>query len=278
MIMKKFILFLLFLLFMSPSFCEVEFEINERGYLSTETLIQQFGEEILEKNSLPSKVIFELSAQNNTINQDMRNIYYENKIEIFSETLDYAQNEEEMKAVLSHKIAAIADNYSDYKTIQEDDDWTFSMDEPNRTYGIGKNYSFERLKAGKKDFEIDMKGVDLMVCAGINPLSFISVLYQVKMNVVSPTLKENALNRMVAIYDYINYNFPSIIEKGYSSDFYEKAFSEINKVISSRSKEESLKISKKQEKIRTKKINAAKRAQKYHNSWNTSYCVLKIFK
>lgn len=264
-----FIFLLLFGIFnFLPAPCEVVLEIRENGYESPSAKISRFGEEILKSTNMPSDVIFEISDSNINLGVDMYNIFYLNKIQIFYETFDYAKNDEELKAILSHKIATIVNNYNTYKFQQEDDGWTFSED--RQTYSIenGKNYSFERLQVRKKDFEADLSAVDIMVKTDINPLTLISVLYHVKSRVQSPLLKQNATLRAVKIYDYLNYNFPTIIKNGYNSEDYNCALEDIEKIILMRDESKKAKILDEQRKIKAERI---KRSRRPDAKWHVPY-------
>ena len=116
-----------------------------------------------------------------------------------------------------------------------------------------------------------------MVKAGYNPLAMISVLNKICGNYVDIiSTHPSGEKRLMNIYDYISYNYPEWIKKGYSTDSYKKANALIKLNVEERnaSKRLTKKYEKEQEKLKKEKIKRAKKMLKANNGWNSAYNTL----
>ena len=122
-----------------------------------------------------------------------------------------------------------------------------------------------------------MTGVDLMVKAGYNPLAMISVLNKICGNYIDILQTHpSGEKRLLNVYEYVEYNNPNAIKKGFKSDSYEKSLIVINQTVEKRKNSERLtkKYVKKQEKLLKKKEKRAKKMQNKSTIWDGYYTTL----
>ena len=134
-------------------------------------------------------------------------------------------------------------------------------------------YSYEKLNKDKVDLAADRTAVDFLIQNGNNPLALISV-YGTYLDYD----EDGAVEHIMNVYDYINYNFPEKLKQGYPTESYKKAMTKVNQKLNSRTETEKQKVQQEQAKINEKKLKQANSAFKGMNPWNSSYTTLLLHK
>ena len=128
------------------------------------------------------------------------------------------------------------------------------------------------------EFEADISGVDMMQKASYNPLAMISLLNKISGNYLDIFESHpSGEKRLMNVYNYIEYNYPNYITKGYKSDSYTKALDVITPNVEKRkaSKRLTNKYEKQQKKLLTKKEKRLKKMQGTSTVWDGYYTTLQ---
>lgn len=238
--------------------------------------INTVGANILAKNKLPAKIMFKLS-EDETVNA-YANINKE--IYLQKGLLQYVESDDELAAVISHEVGHIVNAHIQKQGIISAlvSYFTSKVTNEKTKAGVDTVNQLSMLKLSRTDeYESDLTGVDLMIVAGYNPLAMIS-LYN---KILEPSFDfvdshPSGDKRTMNIYDYLSYNYPSIIKKGYKSVAYSNFLMYAQSTVALRKTNPKVlaKFQKKQAKSKEARI---KRAQKIRgaNPWETTYSVLK---
>ena len=236
-------------------------------------LINDIGKSLLISNHLP-EARFVITDRPDTFDDYfvLANVY--KKVEMFTWELSFAQDKEELAAVIAHQIGKISNNMPSVSREKAKTNTIGLRDWDGHeimSYSTKHIYSHERLNKDKVDLAADRTGVDFMIAGGYNPLALISVYGR-----YLDYDKDGATEHIMNVYDYINYNFPDKLRQGYNSETYQNALKVIDAQLKLRTAEEKAQVSEKQAKIKQKKINQANSAFKGMNPWNSSYTTLKL--
>ena len=117
-----------------------------------------------------------------------------------------------------------------------------------------------------------------MTKAGYNPLAMISLLNKISQNYIDILQSHpSGDKRLLNVYDYIEYNYPDILKKGYNTESYNKALISLQSAVNERNS--SAKLSEKyvsnQEKLLTKKEKRAVKMQGTNSVWDGYYSTLQ---
>ncbi len=265
--MKKIILCLVIILCLMSNISLAN-QINEDSYL-----INDIGKGLLAANHLP-EARFVITDRPDTFDDYfvIANVY--KRVEMFTWELSFAENKEELAAVIARQIGKISNNMPSVSREKAKTNTIGLRDWDGHeimSYSSKHIYSHEKLNKDAVSLAADRTGVDFLIQAGYNPLALISVYGR-----YLDYDEDNATEHIMNIYDYINYNFPERLKQGYNSETYQKALKVINNQLASRTSEEKMKVQEKQAKIKNKKINQANSAFKGMNPWNSSYTTLKL--
>ena len=228
---------------------------------------------LIKSNNLPDGISIKVSAE------DEANAYanINKEIYVFKGMLNYATTDEEIASVIAHEMGHIINGHNAKQSILNTLIANITGDS-SKSVGAAAVQELSSTKLSRKDeFEADLTGVDLMVKAGYNPLSMISVLNKICGNYVDIiSTHPSGEKRLMNIYDYVSYNYPEWIKKGYTTDSYKKANALISLNIEERNASPRLtkKYEKQQEKLKKEKIKRAKKMLKANNGWNSAYNTL----
>jgi len=232
-------------------------------------LVNSIGHKLLEANDLPAQIEFKVAEE------DHVNAYanIKNEIYIYDGMIRAVDTEEELAAVIGHEVGHIVNKHTHKQTFLSlmlkpvkatvlyitDKLWLSKLVE---YVGV-----FSLLKVSRSDeHEADITGVDLMVNAGYNPLAMISVLNKISKNHLDIlSTHPSGDKRLVYLYDYINYNYPSYVEEIYPTESYKKFKVYMDEVIKQR-KENPEKL----EKVREEQKELQKERQKRLEDIKTS--------
>lgn len=237
------------------------------------------GKQVLTKNSLPSTtkfVVTETEVTNSTSNSN--NELYIPKID-----LGYAGNDNEVAAVIAQQIGVIINaNASKKKFVSNVTSalaGNFADTSLENTALIANELSLKSMSE-KDKMNADITGVDLMIQAGYNPLAMIVVLGKqpgTSLDILKS--QPNNFRRIMYIYNYLSYNYPSKVKAGYNCKEYKNFLAYIQPTITERNANKS-KLAKFQKEQAKLKKERAKQIAKYKatgglNGWDASYTILK---
>lgn len=239
--------------------------------------VNNIGTKILKANNLPQGITFKVS-DDESINA-YANINKE--VYVYRGLLEYVSNDEELAAVIAHEIGHIVNSHSAKQTVVNS---IISSVTPTTTNAVVSTSveaakQLSSMKVSREDeFEADLTAVDLLQKAGYNPLALISVLNKIcgnYMDIIST--HPSGEKRLMNIYDYADYNYPTIVKKGFNTDSYLKARELIwaNLKIRKANPRKLAKAQKEQEKLKQKRLKRAKKMVNSNSPWNTSLNVLQ---
>lgn len=183
-----------------------------------EQKILDVGFKILNANKVKNRVAFNVYDVKNYINAFA--IWPSSRVVILKQMFPYIDNDDELAALLAHEITHIQQN---------DRTGTFFLKCIDVFGFSSKHY----------EHDADIKGVDLMVKAGYNPLAMITFL-----NKISPEdhwiiqkldyifwirSHPTGTKRLEKIYNHILANYPQFIMQGYKSPYYENFLINVEK-------------------------------------------------
>lgn len=235
---------------------------------------------IIKANSLPSGISIKVS------NDEDANAYanINKEIYVFKGMLNYATTDDEIAAVLSHEMGHIVNGHNAKQSILNSVISSVAGSVEPKTdgqaIGVAAAEQLSTTRLSRKDeYEADITAVDLLVKAGYNPLALISVLNKICGNYVDVlSTHPTGEKRLMNIYDYTSYNYPTLAKKGYATDSYKKAYALISLNVEERnaSAKKVAKWKKQQEKLKKDKIKRAKKMLKSNNGWNSAYNTIQI--
>ena len=235
---------------------------------------------LIKKNSLPSGITIKVSddADANAYANLNKEIY------VYRGLLQNASTDEELAAVLAHEMCHIINGHCAKQTILgsviSSVANSIKTDSNIKAVGVVAAQQMSTSKLSRKDeFEADLSAVDLLNNAGYNPLALISLLSKIcdissDFDLIST--HPAGEKRLMNAYNYIDYNYPNWVKKGYNTDSYKTA----NKLISINVQERNssakkiAKYKKEQIKLKKDKLKRAKKMLKSNNGWDTYYAVL----
>lgn len=238
--------------------------------------VNTIGSNILIKNHLPSKIVFKVSEDEsvNAYSNINKEIYVQRGL------LQYVENDDELAAVISHEIGHIVNAHIQKQGLITAIINYFTSKLTNEKVKSGADMAnqLSMLKLSRSDeYESDLTGVDIMIVAGYNPNAMISVLNKICGNYMDVLCDHpSGDKRTMNIYDYMTYNYPAYVKKGFNTDSYNSFLLYAQPTIELRKTNPKAlaKFQKKEAKLKAARI---KRAQKIRSSnpWETTYSVLK---
>lgn len=238
--------------------------------------VNAIGANILQKNHLPAKIMFKVS------DDETVNAYANINKEIYVQRglLQFVETDDELAAVISHEIGHIVNAHIQRQGLISAiiNYFTGKVTNEKVKAGVDTANQLSMLKLSRNDeYESDLTGADLMIVAGYNPLAMISVLNKITGNYFDVLESHpSGDKRTMNIYDYLSYNYPATIKKGYTTDSYKSFLLYAQPTVELRKSnpKELAKFQKKEAKLKAARI---KRAQKIRgsNPWETTYSVLK---
>ena len=233
---------------------------------------------IIKSNSLPDGISIKVS------NDEDANAYanINKEIYVYRGMLNYAVTDEELAAVLGHEMGHIINGHNAKQSILNsliaNVTGSVNTDTTAKAVGVVAAQQLSSTKLSRKDeFEADITSVDLLVKSNYNPLALISVLNKICGNYIDViSTHPSGEKRLMNIYNYIEYNYPEWIKKGYSTESYKKAQAMINVNVQERNASPSKlkKYKKEQEKLKKDKLKRAKKMLKSSTGWDNAYAIL----
>lgn len=239
--------------------------------------VNAIGANILAKNKLPAQIVFKVSEDEGV------NAYsnIDNEIYVQRGLLQFVQNDDELAAVISHEVGHIVNAHMPKQGLISAMISYFTSKVTNEKVksGVGTVSELSMLKLSRSDeYESDLTGADLMIQAGYNPLAMISILNKICGNYVDVIENHpSGDKRTMGVYDYLTYNYPQTIKKGFATTSYSSFLIYAQPTVEARKNNPKAyaKFMKKEAKL---KVARVKRAQKIRtsNPWQTTYATLKI--
>ena len=269
--MKNFIiLFLTFLIL--NSYC------SEAATQYTEAEINAIGQKVLKENSLPKEVKF------NLVESDTINAYADtnNNIVVYTGLLNLVEKDEELAGIMSHEIGHIMKSHC-YKQTFFNIALNFIKSKITNQYASMSAEIASGLASNKvsreHEYDADYTSADLMHKAGYNPLGLISALNKISSDYIDIFSDHPSGNkRLMALYDYINYNYPEDVKKGYSTNSYNNFLTYAEPTLNNRKNNNKLneKYIDTQKKLKVKRDKAAKKMMKTNDPWAAGYSALML--
>ena len=247
---------------------------------STQALnrVNTIGNKIIQANGVKQNIEFKVSdeADINAYANLNKEVY------VYRGLLEYVTDDQELAAVISHEIGHIVNGHCKKQGV-------LGTGINILAYGASKKINLTAAALGQQlaqskmsrndEFEADLTGADLMTKAGYNPLAMISVLNKICGNYIDILeTHPSGEKRLLNIYNYVEYNYPSKLTSGYNSESYQKALLVINPTVQKRKSSTSLtaKYEKQQEKLLAKKEKRAKKLSKSSTVWDGYYSALTL--
>lgn len=241
--------------------------------------INTIGQNIVKANNMPSTVTFKVTDNENMNTDVAATTQY---IYIYSGDLKHVENDNELAAVIAHEIGHIVNGHNAKSSIFNTAISTFNPNTSTQnaatTVDLIKTISSNKVSKSN-DKEADITAVDLLSSAKYNPLALISVVYKSDAAVVGGLMDENLSceERIMNIYDYANYNYPTTVKANYKTTSYQKASALINANLNIRNadKKKVAKAKKAQEKLQKDKLKRARNMAKSTNPWSSAYSLMQ---
>lgn len=235
---------------------------------------------LIKKNSLPSGMVVKVQIN------DEANAYatLNKEIYVYSGMFNVATTDEELAAIMAHEMGHILNGHNAKQSILNSVIKSVASSVNTETtaqaVSVAAAQELSTSNLSRKDeYEADITAVDLLHNAGYNPLSLISVLNKVCGNYIDVISSHpTGEKRLQNVYDYIDYNYPQWIKKGYNTDSYKKAYALISLNVQERnaSVKKIQKWKKAQVKLQKQKIKRMKKMLKSNNGWNSAYNTLLL--
>lgn len=241
--------------------------------------VNTIGSKLLKANGLPTQVVFKVS------DDESINAYanLEKEVYVFKGLLQYVETDDELAGVIGHELSHISLNHiikGAYKNAVVSSLLYGLTTSTNKTVAASADAakSLTSLKLSRNDeYEADMTGADLMVNAGYNPLGEISVLNKIcEKSVDFLSDHPSGDKRVVALYNYITYNYPQFYNTSYPTSSYASFRSYMGPKVMERKASEKLtkKYEKEQAKLKKKHVKNLEKMKKGTFGWDASYAIL----
>ena len=177
--------------------------------------VNTIGTKLLKANNLPDGITFKVSDED-TVNA-YANINKE--VYVYRGLLEAVENDDELAGVIAHEMGHIINGHCAKQTLLNG---IISQINPTTKTAAGATgvelaKTLSSAKISRSDeTEADLTAVDLMMKAGYNPLALISVLNKICGNYVDILQTHpSGEKRLLAIFDYANYNYPATVKANY---------------------------------------------------------------
>ncbi len=245
---------------------------------SAKTKINTIGQTVLKKNELPKEVKF------NVVESDEINAYADtdNNIVVYTGLLKLIEKDEELAGIMSHEIGHIMKSHCYKQTF-----FNLALDilnsgikDEKAAAGMQIASSLASNKVSREqEYDADYTSADLVYKAGYNPLGLISALNKISTNYVD-ILSDHPSGdkRLMALYDYINYNYPDAVKKGFDTTAYKSFMTYAQPTLTQRENNTKAneKYLKTQKKLKKKRDKAAKKMMRTNDPWAMGYSTLMI--
>ena len=240
--------------------------------------VNTIGSKLLKANNIQQEIEFKVSEE-----EDI-NAYanLEKEIYVYKGLLQYVNEDTELAAVISHEIGHILNGHCAKQGVLNTGIATVASKAAEKynptAVAVAQQLTVSKISRND-EFEADLTGVDVMSKAGYNPLAMISVLNKICGNYLDILQTHpSGEKRLMNIYNYVEYNNPNQITKGYNSDSYTKALAVITPNVEKRKKSTRLqkKYEKEQKKLVEKKLKRAKKMQQNNTIWDGYYNTLQL--
>ena len=237
--------------------------------------VNTIGTKILKANNVNHPIEFKVS------DTDDINAYADinKEIHVYRGLLEYVDDDNELAGVISHEMGHIINGHCAKQGILNAGIATVaSVTTKNEVVSaVGQQLAASKISRSD-EFEADLTGVDLMTKGGYNPLAMVSLLNKISGNYIDILESHpSGEKRIMNVYNYIEYNYPDRIKKGYTTDSYKKALSMITPNVEKRksSKFQTWKYQREQKKLLAKKEKRAKKMQKKNTVWDGYFNTLQ---
>jgi len=244
----------------------------------TEAKVTAIGQKVLTENQLPREVKF------NVVQEDTVNAYADtnNNIVIYTGLLNLVEKDEELAGIMSHEIGHIMKSHCYKQTFFQLALSIIISKITNQYAAVGAEVAsgFASTKVSREhEYDADYTSADLLHKAGYNTLGLISALNKISDKYID-ILSDHPSGdkRLMALYDYINYNYPDDIKKGYNTNSY-KSFLETAKTTIDKRNNDSKTYEKylnTQKKLKEKRDKAAQKMMKTNDPWAAGYSTLML--
>ena len=236
------------------------------------------GKNLITKNNLPAKTTFKVvnGAADNS------NTSTTNVIQISSTDLTYTGNDSEVAAVVAHEMGQIINGKEGKDRLRSIAKAALADKlSADNVLNTAANSEFVANKTSLKDNkEADITAVDLMMKTDYNPLAMVVVITKMPGSTLEVLQGKPANSeRAMSVYDYMTYNYPSRVKKGYGCQEYRAFLTYADPIVKERNsnKKKLAKFNKEQEKnkaLRAKNL-AQYKATGGLSGWDASYAILK---
>ena len=252
--------------------------VSEAATQYTEATINTIGQKILTENKLPKEVKF------NLVESDTINAYADtnNNIVIYTGLLNLIEKDEELAGIMSHEIGHIMKSHC-YKQTFFKLALSIITSKITNTYAAVGAEVASGLASNKvsreHEYDADYTSADLLYKAGYNPLGLISALNKISDKYIDVfTDHPSGDKRLMALYDYINYNYPDEVKKGYNTNSYKSFLEYAKPTLEKRNNNSKLneKYITTQKKLKEKRAKAAQKMMKTNDPWAAGYSTLML--
>lgn len=281
--MKK-LLSLLFLMvivsFVQPVFA-ASYDSNTNWFdTSVVNHLNTIGQNIVKANKMPSTVEFKVTDDPN---KNAENMLSTEVVYICRDDLKFVANDNELAAVIAHEIGHLVNGHYSKSSLLNNAITSFNpqttTEKGATTVSLLKTISSNNVNKSNEK-EADITAVDLLMTANYNPLALISVVYKSDIEQLGGILESDLSceERVMNIYDYANYNYPTKVKEDYKTDSYQKALALItaNVELRNQSAKKVAKFKKEQEKLKKDKLKRARNMAKSTNAWSAAYSLLQV--
>lgn len=274
--MKKFLVLVL-IMFTMPVL-SVKAESSYSNLNSVKEKVDTIGQKILTGNKLPKEVSF------NIVESEEVNAYAdsESNIVVYTGILKIVEKDDELAGIMSHEIGHIMKSHCYKQTFFNIllNIATSSVKNEKAAAGAQIASGLASNKVSRvQEYDADFTGADLMYKAGYNPLGLVSALNKISSNYVDVFSDHpSGSKRLMTLYDYINYNYPDAVNKGYDTQSYKNFLAYAQSALDKRnsSEKEQAKYLKTQKKLKAKRDKAAKKMMRTNDPWSMGYSALMI--
>ena len=229
------------------------------------------GQQLLTKNSITTKITFKVVEGVADNSEAVKT----NVINISSDELQYAGNDNEVAAVIANELGHIICCHTDKAKMRN---LILSSDKvtENSITNLANSSIVSSKISQKEEEEADVTGLNLMITAGYNPLALIVwVTKQPGSTMDILKSRPNNFDRAMTSFKYLTYAYPSKVKAGYACQEYRTFLVYADEVIKkeTKTKRRLAKFNKEQEKlIKQRQQDLARyKANGGLNSWGVTY-------
>lgn len=245
---------------------------------NSQTTINTIGQTIVTKNKLPKEIKFQV------VDSTEVNAYADanNQIVVYTGLLNLVESNDELAGIIAHEVGHIMKSHC-YKQTFANIALNYATSQITNEKAAASAQIVSSLTSNKlsreQEYDADYTSADLMYKAGYNPLGLISALNKISSNYVD-ILSDHPSGdkRLMALYDYINYNYPDAVKKGYNTNSYKSFLNYAKSTIDSRANDKKVneKYLKTQKKLKEKRAKAAKKMMRSSDPWAMGYSTLML--